>query len=760
MAALQKPRQTEDFFSPLGRRENRGSYAARFIGYDDKGLDFLSRYYSQAKKKGLYLAASLANPGEDEVDFYYQSVPEGFQLSAGYVENSVKKWFSTSLQNKTAPLERALLENLNLLSSTGSNENMLKNAFVKYMCWLKKYFEPVIGSLGEEEPPKILYEGNMGKYEFYLLIMLAQSGADLLIVNFQSEDNYLKYDPKGQYTAGFYGAGRGTPPTHFTQMAQENLKAMEQVQRAKAQAQAVGDPVDTNQWLTGSFLEALPLSNSARGLGNNRRIHNLFVRYIGADEEAAYCNRLFQMRRSIIEAKKPYVLVEGKMPNPTIEEVNHVKRPQFQDREKIISFLSAQIQVTEDTVAQALVIRAFSEALWEDGETHPAKLVNLGVRTLCWVRRYCGQLFARFTSENLPVFIFFGKCTQAEGVFMNMVSKMAADVLYICPDKSGDKVFEDPAVAGESILEELPQSLTLEKFPQTEIKVRVATAAYNAERDLDHILYEGTGLFRNRQFTFSSTVTLKTTYDEIGLLWKEEAKYRPSFQAEQGHVTVPNIFAKICGVENGDENAYFKKIGSMITEKTIFIPKLPYIEPTSPNPLRNVAFRYLRNGKLLPEMIKKDSRYRYDYLSEDTQDYILDKIQELLDLHWIKSDAMGVENTIVATLLNLDKNTIRLIQQFDFTKEIPKVLIVNTGESMTSLEDCITFLFLNLVGFDIAVFTPTGYRNIEKFISREAFEEYTIGEYLFNLRLPNLSKIQPSSGQGTFFNRLFGKGRN
>lgn len=64
----------------------------------------------------------------------------------------------------------------------------------------------------------------------------------------------------------------------------------------------------------------------------------------------------------------------------------------------------------------------------------------------------------------------------------------------------------------------------------------------------------------------------------------------------------------------------------------------------------------------------------------------------------------GTEYTIVATILNMPKDIVRLIQKFDFTKKNPKLIYVNTGEKMISLEDTILTAFLNLAGFDVIFF--------------------------------------------------------
>ena len=65
---------------------------------------------------------------------------------------------------------------------------------------------------------------------------------------------------------------------------------------------------------------------------------------------------------------------------------------------------------------------------------------------------------------------------------------------------------------------------------------------------------------------------------------------------------------------------------------------------------------------------------------------------------------------MIAQILDLPKEILRLIQKFDFTKKNPKLIYINTGETMISLQDSILVTFLNLAGFDILFFVPTGYR--------------------------------------------------
>ena len=137
------------------------------------------------------------------------------------------------------------------------------------------------------------------------------------------------------------------------------------------------------------------------------------------------------------------------------------------------------------------------------------------------------------------------------------------------------------------------------------------------------------------------------------------------------------------------------------------------------------------------------------------QEHSLDKLQLLIESRAIKGTfENGTEYTITATVLNLPKEIVRLIQKFDFTKKNPKLIYFNTGEKMISLEDSILTAFLNLVGFDVVFFVPTGYQNIEKHFNKRLMEEHQVGEYVYDLQVPNMALV-PSGTRPSWRDKIF-----
>ena len=298
--------------------------------------------------------------------------------------------------------------------------------------------------------------------------------------------------------------------------------------------------------------------------------------------------------------------------------------------------------------------------------------------------------------------------------------------------------------------------LVLDRFPVDQNQARVTTAAYQAERDLDRLMYQDTGLYRNQQYAKASTVLLQTMYEEIPILWDQELKYRPSFSAAGDTVTLPVICQKICGVKDGNASQYWLDIKKLITPDTEVVRSVPWVQGTDPNPVKPYATQFLKNGKLLRSKIKAHSAYLYGILRAEVQEHLLDKLQLLLDQKLIRGTfENGTEYTVIATALNLPKDLLRKIQKFDFTKKNPKLIYINTTEKMISLEDSILTAFLSLVGFDVLFFVPTGYQCIEQHFARPFAGETQIGDYLYDLRIPDFNTVQESGLHS--IRKLFGR---
>ena len=317
---------------------------------------------------------------------------------------------------------------------------------------------------------------------------------------------------------------------------------------------------------------------------------------------------------------------------------------------------------------------------------------------------------------------------------------LPADVLVLVPDLSEQCLLSDSLLYEEHYA----GSLAVAKFPRQSADLHAGTTAYYAERELDTLLYQDSGMYRNRQYAKAESFVLKTMYEEIPILWKEEVNLRPHFATHGQGVTIPVIFAKVSGVKDGNVAAYWKGIRELLQEESFLITKFPFVDPAAPNPMRPHCASFFRGGRLLKDKVRNHKDYPYAFLRGEVQEHILDKLQLLLELGIVRGTADSVRAfTAAATVLNLNKELLKLLQNFDFTKKNPKLLCVITDESMMGFEDAVLFAFLSLAGFDIVCFVPTGYEICGQHFARNMMEEHQIGGYIYDMQLPDL-KIAPA----------------
>ncbi len=742
--------QIDQYFLSRQERPSRTVYLTYCSGYDGDSLEFLSHYYYESRKCGIYIRTAIPNPAESDVRYFFQTLGEDFEMSAEWMEKQMGLWEPKLNLEQCRLTGQAMLQTLTLLGDRGTAVNILKNTYVKFMCWMRYKFEMLLFQLEGQEVPRVLYEGSPGKYETYFLALLALCGCDVVAADLEGTGDPEKFRELTGAAGIVRGGQKGKPAVHFTKM---DWRKKEEERARREQLQSLGQSVRTNQWITGEASDCLLLENGKRG-GDSRHVYNLFFQYQGTDQPEQYENQLFRLREKLEKNGRIVVLAEGRLDAPEVDEVNQVRRAAAGTAGELIGELAEQIRVSGEAFCSLLAQKAFTEVMEGENQDNLGRLNNKGITLVCWLNRYGPRLFARPWQEKLPVFLFYGAYNQNEALLLRTLAGMPVDVAVFCPDLSASLSIEDGRLLKKCFSKSMPAG----RFPEQEKKVRAATVAYEAERELDTMLYQDTGLFRPNQFMKSAPVTLKTTCEEIGIYWKQEAKYRPFFEEDGQRVRVPVIFAKISGVKDGNVKAYWQEIESRLTENTLLITKLPRLKDTDPNPVKPHVTSFFRNGKLQVDRIKNHASYQYDYLSEKTQNYILDKIQELISLDWIRYSGQGIQYTILSVLLNLDKNVVRLIQKFDFTREIPKLIIVNVGEEMCSLEDTIYTAFLNLVGFDILLYVPTGYRTIEKYLKEDIMEEHQAGGYLFDLTVPRLRMPSGKGGTQSIFSKLFREG--
>ncbi len=748
-------------FRPQEERSPAGARFFRIIGRDAEGrvVNLLGRFCREAQKNGVYLRGGLPNPTKAETSRFFDTVGAQFTLGRPLLERHMTVWFGQLRPAQRQALSGAVMDTLELARRKGLGENILRNVYIKFMCWLRQPLGRVVSGIGAAKAPKLLAEKGITKHSALLFHALRLAGCDVWYVDFESEEEYLRADPDGSLSEPVRGSIFTPPAVHFADAVNREGRpapprpAGSPVPPRTGGVQGIqkGPSVQLNSWLgeRTTIWDAILLPAEKRG-GNGAGPCIMFAACFGVDERGKYRNRIFKLRNALEASGRRFVLCDHRIQNPTAPEAapfqaldKNAPRPSL-----VYSIAGYIASGRQGERVRAAFIRAMSLI----PQQPPARFFSNAVRLACWLERYAKSLCAPDRSGFPPVFMYYGDLSAAELTLLWTLAESGTDVLYLSTDKAQADVFHNHILPHEWLEVELPNSIPTEPFPEREEKLRASTTAYNASRELDKLLYDDTGLYRDRQFTRCQPVTLRTTIDEVWQLWPEEAQYRPAFRAENGTVYVPNIFAKICGVDKGDEALFWNRLRGMVTENTWLITSVPFLTSEGAGVTMTEARSLLRGGKLDRKGIKDSRHYRYGYLPDNTQELILDKIQALLDYGMITDGGVGFPAVVLSTLLDIDKEILWLLQGFDFTRSIPKILAVDVTEEVFTLRECILLAFLNLAGFDIAVFTPTGYRNLESHLGPDVFDTLTAGVFRYGLAIPNLKGRGAASG---LLGRLF-----
>ncbi|WP_301107562.1 YceG family protein [Sporosarcina sp.] len=365
--------------------------------------------------------------------------------------------------------------------------------------------------------------------------------------------------------------------------------------------------------------------------------------------------------------------------------------------------------------------------------------------------------------EDIPHILWYGDLNKSQLYFLYYLTLLGLDVVILHPE--GKDYFKeiDPENMWSTVVS-YPTTMKTLPFPIDEPQ-RQGTVAYRASKEIDHVLHhEGSAFYKPWQFRnhIPMPVTLKTTYDEIFLLAKEKALIRPNFSANVTEVKIPSLFAKISGVST-DRKAYWDKMHRLINQpNTVIVKSFPFMQEQKSNNQFHYQHALGKDGKLDPEKMMKGNWWKYQNLHDGLQKAIASAISRMCVN--VRMKAQHEESKEQVRLYLFTQATtipdvfLNLMQTFDYSQEIPKVILYNNENNGTlSKADAAILLLLNELGLDIVLYNPPGHNDLELFIDKKDFDHHLLEDMVFDLAFQERKK--DGSIVSGFLNRFFnGKG--
>lgn len=343
--------------------------------------------------------------------------------------------------------------------------------------------------------------------------------------------------------------------------------------------------------------------------------------------------------------------------------------------------------------------------------------------------------------ETTPRILWYGDAKESEVYFLYLSYLLGFDVVVFHPSRTN--IFQVLATADIQVVD-YPSVSSLFEFP-IQKPTRRSTVAQKASNQLNEVLYdENSNVYRPWQFRdyIPQPITLKTTYDEIFILQPEKAMFRQGFKAREPYVEIPNLFSKVAGVTK-DRSEYKNRIKKLTAHRLFHaVNSFPMTEKFKPNMQLHYRSALSADGETLDaEKLLVAQYWPYKQLALSLQKGLAEVISRVVYQAELKNSPNESNEAkrlyLFGQMMTLPEPILRLLQQFDYTQEIPLLLLCNDeNNGQFSREDAATLLLLNQLGVDILLFNPTGQSDIELFIDEIHYDSHWLEEMTFEEQFP------------------------
>lgn len=591
------------------------------------------------------------------------------------------------------------------------NLTLLLNFIIKILYWREIYIIP------NDKSNIFLFIGNIKKHEYYFLIFLYLLNWNVVYINGENFNPLINFN------------------INFKEISLIDEKIYEKINEE-----------DFLKYLNNKKNELVKINFS-----NMQKIIDYLIDFkdksfyyliFGVDENKEnYENNLILIKELFEKKFNNYIIFENNIQKPTLEEINELQLLYNDTNPSIDNLINILPNIKNK---KDIIIKFFDK--YKKNFQNDSIFYNFQISILVLLNRYNNFLF------NYSGIIFFGNIRKQDLYFLNLLNMLDVSILYINPNKS-NIIKED--ISSLNVIE-FENSLKIDNFPKEKNIKKQETITYKVEQQIKDVLHSGNEAILN-PFQLNSkkmiSKLLISTLDEYLVLWKEPTQFRTGFNNLDNKVEIPNMFIKINGIYKNIKK-YWKMVNEMKkVENCIFFEDINFLNQISidQQEFYKMAYLFDKNGFLKKDELINSNIYknRLSYLNQDIQNLILDKL-DLLFKENIFTTKIDMYNRIdiIFTILYLDDNILNVIQKHKFGEKNPKLLLYNNKKTIYPFRECAIMCFLCLLGFDVAILTPTNYNVIEQTISSDFFYSLMLEDVCYDLKYNKKSFFN-------FFNMLY-----
>lgn len=231
-------------------------------------------------------------------------------------------------------------------------------------------------------------------------------------------------------------------------------------------------------------------------------------------------------------------------------------------------------------------------------------------------------------------------------------------------------------------------------------------------------------LYQNGKVT---PVILDCTIHDVIEYWNEDARLREGFETnyDEKMITVPNFFIKINGEFESLKDR--KKLNKVLKKNSLCYNSLSFTDKHFNGRKKEIKkFNKLMKEKLdisvslLTETLSNDNLINSiaSTLNVYQANYILDRLNYFIKYYYKdkkEDDLLLFLNNVIF----MNKKIAKLLQGWDYPYAVPKIVFFDKyNDSSADTLDYMMIHFLNFLGIDIAVVSPSGRGSIETYNNR------------------------------------------
>ena len=515
------------------------------------------------------------------------------------------------------------------------------------------------------------------------------------------------------------------------------------------------------------------------------RTDNYFCELIGLASESSYNDTLALFNHKLKDTGKGIILSDT-IPKPSdIHLIQSILQELTNMR--IGNYVNEDINLTASSTLNAKLRQALDEmiALAIRQESFPNETIrnNFIAKLMIWCSLYIDSL--DFNQDTPPKCLFYGPLKRHEVYFLMLLAIIGMDVVYFNPTNDATLRSIDTVGKCQTItLGSLSPTLVSfeERISKGVVVEKVTTYAKKATHELEQTLYQDTGIYKPWQFSDGTTrpIIMDSVIEDTLTYWNEEAKLRPGFKTQGKVVYTPAFFTKINGVYR-DINEYYELIDKLKQAKKCVFYQTPHLTTvgTSFGQTRTIQYHNMPTQNMgqnlaqfnqqdlysLAFCLNPDQTIKRDAIKEhilykkmlslrgDLQEFILSKLEETFsssNLAFFNFNITDKERVrLMAALFTADERLINLIDSYDFTSDVPKLILYVNSREPFNQDDAMLLGLMRTIGIDVILLSPNGANNIELVISDKFINQIKLDEFVYDLELKAPSK------KGSFFSKLF-----